>query len=122
MRSSVLERAKRALESGDAETLVDCYSDPCLLQDAPSGDTWTTRDALDSMYRRLLAPPNAFSDVRVFEGDGWGAIEWTWSGVNRRTSVPFRIRGASVVELREERIARETLYYDPRPATGSPSP
>ncbi len=116
MRYPVLERAKRALESGDVEALVGCYTDPCLLHDAPSGETWTTHDALASMYRRLLAPPTVFSDVRVFEGDGWAAIEWTWSGVNRRTSVPFRIRGASVIELGEGRIARETLYYDPMPA------
>ncbi len=72
------------------------------------------------MFCRLLAPPTAFSDIRVLEGDEWAAIEWTWSGVNRHTSAPFRIRGASVIELREERIARETLYYDPRSATGGP--
>ncbi len=116
MKYSVLERAKVALERGDAEALVDCYTDPCFLEDAPSGETWTTHEALAPMYRRLLARPTVFSDVRVLEGDGWAAIEWTWSGVNRRTSVPFRIRGASVIELGEGRIARETLYYDPRPA------
>jgi ketosteroid isomerase-like protein len=116
MRYEVLDQAKRALEGGDADALVACYAEPCVLEDVPSGETWTTHEALASMYRRLLAPPTRFSDVRVYEGDGWAALEWTWSGVNRATSVPFRIRGASVIDLRDGRIARETLFYDPRAA------
>ncbi|HLE46177.1 MAG TPA: nuclear transport factor 2 family protein [Thermoplasmata archaeon] len=116
MRYGVLERAKKALQGGDADVLVDCYADPCLLEDVPSGETWTTHEALTSMYRRLLAPPTRFSEVRVLEGDGWAAIAWTWSGVNRGTNAPFRIRGVSVVEIRDGRIGRETLYYDPRPS------
>jgi len=116
MSSQVLHKAKVALEQLNAEALTACYGEECLFEDTTSAKTIRTKKEVLEMYRRLFTLPSVrFSEVVVWEGSGWAAVEWTWSGRSQVSGTPFRIRGASVIELRGGTIARETLYYDPRP-------
>ncbi len=117
MATHVLERAKTALESLDTEGLVSCYADHFLFEDVSSELQITEKAELKSYFERLFALPNVrFSDTIIYDCDAWAALEWTWSGTVQGSDVGYRIRGASIIELRNGKIARETIYFDPRPA------
>ncbi|NIN96438.1 MAG: hypothetical protein GTO49_15995 [Anaerolineae bacterium] len=114
---SVLARAKAALENLDANKLVACYADDFLFDDVPAKEAIDQRDGLTSYYERLFDLPGVgFSDVVIYQSEQWAALEWTWSGSKQDSEERFKVRGASIIELREGEIRRETLYYDPRPA------
>ena len=115
MKSPYLERAKYALEQLDADAIVSAYEEPFMFEDAPSGGKIIDREDLLAYFKALFALPNvAFSDIRVYETETFAVLEWTWSGTKRSSGEGYQVRGASVIELRNGRIARETIYYDPR--------
>lgn len=115
MKSPSLERAKLALEQLDADAIMAAYKKPFVFEDVPSGETITDTEGLRAYFQALFALPNvAFSDVRIYEAEAFAVLEWTWSGRKRSTGERHQVRGVSVIELRDGRIARETIYYDPR--------
>ena len=115
MTLSALQDAKEGLEALDTEKLLSAYHDTFLFEDPPSDQSLTDRSALKAYFQSLFGIPHtAFRDVRVHEADTFAAIEWTWSGTSRSSGKPYQVRGASVIEVKEGKIARETLYYDPR--------
>jgi len=119
MKSPYLERAKHALQDLDADTIVSVYAEPFLFEDIPSDQKIVNIEDLRAYFQALFALPNvAFSDIKAYESEEFAVLEWTWSGTNRSSGEAYKVRGASVIELRNGRLARETIYYDPRlPAT-----
>jgi steroid delta-isomerase-like uncharacterized protein len=117
MTTSALQVAKEALESLDVDKILSAYAENFLFEDRAAGEAIQDRSALRAYFQKLFTFPGVrFSDIRVFDGDDFAALEWTWSGVKRITGEPFHVRGASVIELYQGKICRETIYYDPRPA------
>lgn len=117
MDANVLENAKGALETLDAKRIVACYADAFVFEDIASNERITDRGKLGLYFERLFSLPGVrFSDVVLLGGEDWAALEWTWSGARRDSEGEYRVRGASIIELRDGRIARETIYYDPSPA------
>ncbi|MFQ5907639.1 MAG: nuclear transport factor 2 family protein [Thermoplasmata archaeon] len=117
MATNVLERTKEALEALDVDVLVSCYAEDFLFEDIPSELRITEKADLKTYYEHLFALPNVkFSDTVIYDGGDWAALEWTWSGNKRDSGAEYQVRGASIIELRDGRIARETIYFDPRPA------
>lgn len=117
MTSPALLHAKQALEQLDAEKIVSAYADPFVFEDVPSAERITDHAGLREYFERLFRLPGvAFHDIRVLPAETFAALEWTWSGTRRSSAGTYRIRGASVIELRGGKIARETIYYDPREA------
>jgi ketosteroid isomerase-like protein len=117
MVTPALQDAKEALESLDRGRILSVYRDTFLFEDPPSGERITERPALEAYFQSLFALPNiAFTDVNVLEAPTFAVIEWTWSGTSRSSGKRYQVKGASVVELKGGKIARETLYYDPRAA------
>jgi len=115
MKLPLLQHAKEALEELSIDKIVAVYDDPFVFEDVPSGETITDSSGLRAYFQALFALPNvAFSDIRIYEADTFAALEWTWSGTKRSSGQAYRVKGASIIELRNGRIARETIYYDPR--------
>lgn len=116
--SIYLQKAEEALVNLHAEQLAACYAEVFLFEDPQDKQRITRKQDLLQYFQRLFALPEvAFTDVRVYEGETWAAIEWTWRG-ERKDGGSFAIRGASVIEHRGDKILRESIYYDPRPALG----
>lgn len=116
MAPSRLRTAVAALEGLDARALAACYADEFLFEDVPGSRRISDREELLEYFGRLFAMPGCrFDNVAVFDSDEWASIEWTWSGRKRVAEGVFTVRGASVLELREGKIRREAIYYDPRP-------
>jgi len=117
MSAKALKDAKEALEGLDVDKILSAYAENAIFEDIPAGLQIMDSTRLRSYFEQLFSLPEvAFSDIRIFDGGDFAAIEWTLAGVKRDTSVPFRVRGASVIELSEGRIARESIYYDSRAA------
>ena len=117
MPAKALKEAKEALEGLDADRIVEVYSNEFLFEDSSSKAHITDRKELREYFQQLFALPGvSFSDIRIFEAESFAALEWTWSGVKGDSGEPYRVKGASVIELREGKISRETIYYDPKPA------
>jgi len=115
MKSPSLERAKIALEQLDADAIVAAYEEPFVFEDVPSGEKITDKEGLRDYFLALFALPNvSFSDVRAYEAEAFAALEWTWSGTKRSTGEGYQVKGCSVIELRNGKIVRETIYYYPR--------
>ena len=117
MSNELLEQAEKALVALDAEALVALYADEFLLEDASSGNRITDKKELRAYYDRLFSMPDVyFSDVSFFHMGKKAAGRWTWGGSSLKTGHEFKIRGASLFELEDDRIKEEVLFYDPRSA------
>lgn len=117
MATSALQEAGQALEELDTEKLLSAYASNFLFEDTAAGLKISDKEELRSYFQGLFSSPGVgFSDIVIHECTTFGAIEWTWSGLRRPTDEPFRVKGASVVEMAQDKIARETIYYDPRSA------
>lgn len=118
MLAEVLGLAEVAIISLDAEALVALYSHDFVFEDTASGETITDKRTLREYFDRLFALPEVrFSDVRFFRCANLGAGEWTWSGKSSQSGQDYSIRGASLFVLVENKIKKETVFYDPRTAT-----
>jgi hypothetical protein len=117
MADSTLLHAQQALERLDTEGIVSAYAEPFVFEDVASAETITDREELPAyFYLQFKLTGVAFHDIRVYAAESFGALEWTWSGTKRFSAGTYAIRGASVIELHRGKIARETIYYDPRDA------
>ena len=113
-----LEAVAAALQALDTDELVGLYADGFVFEDVAAGETITTREGLRRYFDGLFSMPDvAFSGVDFFQCGDRGGGTWEWSGTNQRGQ-RFTVRGASVFEMTEAGIQRETLFYDPRPAFG----
>lgn len=118
MIASFLQSLKMALESLDSDRVLSHYADDVVFMDPAAGDEWAIKgkEELRRYFQRLFSLPEAkFEIASIFECNGRGAAEWIWSGSRPDENRRYRIRGASIVELRDDKIVRETIYYDPRP-------
>lgn len=117
MKADVLQSAKHALESLDTNRLVSLYADDFVFEDTASNEVIISKEELRKYYHHLFALPNVkFSNVSFFHCEDRGAGEWTWSGTKSGSDAEYSIKGASIFELRDGKIRRETIYYAPRSA------
>lgn len=121
MSAVLLKEIERALEAMDIEALVELYDDEFEFEDPAAGLSLTDKSLLRNYFEQLFSIPGVrFHDVTLFgDAPGTAAGEWVWSGMDRAGEHPFDIKGASVFELSEYSIVKETVYYDPRPAVPS---
>jgi len=118
MPANVLQEAKAALEGLNSDKILELYADQFVFEDTPAKLLITDRKKLGEYFQQLFSLPEvSFSDIQIYEADSFAAIEWTWSGVKRTTGEAFRVRGASIIELEGSKVRRESIYYDPRPAS-----
>jgi ketosteroid isomerase-like protein len=117
MTAQCLLDAKKALETLDLTKVASIYAMDFIFEDVPAGQRITDRARLEGYFTRLFSLPGVeFSDICIYDGGTFAALEWTWSGIHRMTGEVYHVRGASVIELRGGKIARESIYYDPSPA------
>ena len=117
MTAKILLDAKRALEDRNTEKIMEIYADKFLFEDTSSMQRITTRTSLRSYFDQLFNLPGVcFSDIGIFEGNNFAAIEWTWNGLNLMSDNIYHVRGVSIMELSEGKVSRESIYYDPKTA------
>lgn len=115
--AELLERAAQALSSCDVDAMMPLYSEDTVFEDVPSAESHRGKAAVRRMFEALFSGPSTrFRIASIRPGEGWGMLEWVWSGRTRRTGTPFEVRGISVLEISGPAVTKETIYYDPAPA------
>jgi steroid delta-isomerase-like uncharacterized protein len=110
---TMVEEWAMALRTRDQEKTMSFYGDDIIWEDAATKDHVTGKPELTSMVIWLFALPDVKWDVTssFVSGDGkWAATEWVWSGTNAGQG--YSITGVSILEIRDGKIVRETIYYD----------
>lgn len=112
--ASIVEAYGAAWSSGDASRVGALYTEDAVREDIPTGTTSNGRSEIEALAAGIFAIDD---DVRLdvtdgFSGDGWAVVEWTFSGERKETGGEVTFRGASVLELENGLIGRETDYYD----------
>ena len=85
-----------------------------MREDVPTGTTSNGRAEIEALAAGLFKTGD---DVRLevtdgFAGETWAVVEWTFSGVRPDTGYELTSRGASVLELENDLISRESDYAD----------
>lgn len=109
-----------AFGSHDIDRLLTYYTDDALLEDvtivesrgiAPARGHRMIREFLVPMFEEM--PDLAFEFVSASSAGDRMVVEWVMTGTRyRHFSGSFSIRGVSVIELAEGKIASERDYYD----------
>jgi ketosteroid isomerase-like protein len=110
---AMMQDWKVALESLDLEKTMSFYADDIVWDDAAAKDLLTTKSEVMEMFRWFYGLTNMRMDVTFYfiSGDGkWATAEWTWSGTEG--ALNYSIKGISILEIRDDKIVRETIYYD----------
>jgi len=112
-----------AWSSGDPGRLLSLFSDDVYYEDVTIGAVSKGKAALREFATGIFG---SFADLkfepksRFVSADGrWGSIEWVFRGRQTKdfpgipaTNRPFEVRGATVVEFRDGKIARNSDYWD----------
>jgi len=119
----LLDQWGPAWSSGDPGKIAALFTDDAQFEDVPFGAVTRGHDELRKFVSGIFA---ALAGVR-FEvtsrfvaADGKsGALEWIFHGRQIKdvpglpaTNTPFHVRGSSVVQFRDGKIARESDYWD----------
>jgi steroid delta-isomerase-like uncharacterized protein len=111
---AILQAYEDAWSSGDAAQVAALYTEAATREDLPTGTNSDGRAAIEAFAAGLFAIDN---DVRLdvtegFVGESWAVAEWTFSGIHQATGGEVTFRGATVLELEDGLISRESDYYD----------
>ncbi|MBN1203600.1 MAG: nuclear transport factor 2 family protein [Myxococcaceae bacterium] len=124
----VYEQWFAAWASGDVPKLVSLVTDDCTWEDVPNG-VHHGKQEVEALARNThKMVPDLHLEIRdVWIGEGWFIAEWQATGTNSGNypGIPasgnrFRMRGASVLVLRDGKIHRYSSYWDTKSMTDKP--
>ena len=110
-----------AWASHNVEKIVSFYTDDCIYEDVASGVVSRGKEELKAFIKTTLA---SFPDLKVeitsfFVAGDWVGSEWVMTGTRTGPSPnsptakkKFSIRGASITELQEGKIKRNSDYWN----------
>ncbi|MCC6559231.1 MAG: nuclear transport factor 2 family protein [Polyangiaceae bacterium] len=116
----VFEAWFAAWSSGDVPRLVSLFSDECTWDDVPNRIHHGKQEVEALARATYTMVPDLELEIRnVSIGEGFFVAEWQATGTNAgdfpgipASGARFRMRGASVIELRDGRIHRYASYWD----------
>ncbi len=112
----ILREAAAALSACNIDAILPLYADDAVFEDVSDGETYRGRAAIRRMFEALFSGSARFRVSRIRIAEGWGVLEWVWSGRTRSSDTPFDVRGVSLLEISGSSVTKETIYYDPAPA------
>ena len=118
----MLEDYFASWNSHDIEGLLSFFTDDCLYEDVSLKRIVRGKAELRALLESVFADIAGFKmEIKsVFSSGSWGASEWTMSGrfvhssdpVLTATGKSFLVRGATIFELSDSKISRNTDYLD----------
>ena len=112
----ILREAAAALAACDVDAIVPLYADDAVFEDVSDGESYRGRAAIRRMFEALFSGSTRFRVSAVRVAEGWGVLEWIWSGRTGSSNTPFDVRGVSILEISGSSVTKETIYYDPAAA------
>lgn len=119
--SRLLEDLAAAWTFHDIEKVLSLCTDDCVYEDVTMGVVNRGKAELQAFAGAVLA---AFPDFKMdltsgFTAGNWACAEWTMSGTHQgdlpgmaATGKSFSLRGASICELQDGKIKRNSDYWD----------
>lgn len=119
--SGVFQDLAAAWTAHDVEKVVSLCTADCVYEDVPMGVVNRNQDEIRAFARGVFG---AFPDFKMeltsqSIAENRGALEWTMSGTHKgdlpgmpATNKSFSLRGASICELRDGKIKRNSDYWD----------
>jgi ketosteroid isomerase-like protein len=106
-----------ALAEGDANAAAALYSPRAVFQDTTStGPAGGAQEAVAWLTKAAAVPHMTMELKSVIAGRGFAVARWVASG-DTSGGVYVGVRGATVFEVRDGKIVRQTIYYS---SEGSP--
>jgi ketosteroid isomerase-like protein len=100
-----------ALSEGDATAAAALYSPQVVFQDTTStGQAGGAQEAVAWLTRAAAVPHMTMELKSVIAGRGFAVARWVASG-DTSNGVYAGVRGATVFEVRDGKIVRQTVYY-----------
>jgi steroid delta-isomerase-like uncharacterized protein len=105
----------------EPERLNGLFADNGIYEDVPAGDTYTGPDEIKDYLRSVFtwAPDFRVNLTFMAVSGETVVVEWTMEGTQTgpidgfpATGNRFSVKGASVIELENGKIRRNTDYYD----------
>jgi hypothetical protein len=99
-----------ALQAKDAAAVAALSAPKIAFMDTAAGAVGSSRGQVQAHYARIFKKPAdlAFTNLRYVFGPGWATLIWL---ADSPTWAPASATGATMLEIREGKIGRETLYY-----------
>lgn len=120
--AGVVQEYLAAWNAHDSEALLALFADDCVYEDVALGRLEHGKERVGSLIKSVFADLADFRmDVTSAFGAGdWGATEWTMTGTFVHSTVPglaatgrsFSVRGATILQLRDGKIRRNSDYLD----------
>jgi steroid delta-isomerase-like uncharacterized protein len=119
--SEVLDDLAAAWTAHDIDRVLSLCADDCVYEDVTMAAVNRGKGELKAFAGAVLA---AFPDFKMkltsgFTAGTWAGAEWTISGTHKgdlpgmpATGKTFIVRGASICELEEGKIKRNSDYWD----------
>jgi len=106
----IAEGLAAAWSSGDVEKIASFFTDDCIFEDVCAGAVCRGQEELKARARVIFARvPDLKLELKSLFGAGdWVGCEWIETGTQKGKR--FSLQGASIVELHESKIKRESIY------------
>ena len=106
-----------AWNAHDSEALLSLFANDCVYEDVALGRIEQGKERVRSLVQSVFAD---LEDFRMEAKSAFGATEWTMTGTFVHSSVPgltatgrsFAVRGATILQLRDGKIHRNSDYLD----------
>jgi ketosteroid isomerase-like protein len=106
----VVLRYAAAVQTKDAAAVAALSAPKVAFVDTASSTVGSEPDEVRAHYAAIFTKPGdlAFTNLRYAFGRGWAAVIWTAAS----QSFAAAADGVTMLEIRDGKIARETLYYN----------
>jgi len=111
-----------AWNSHDADKTISFYANDCVLEDNGMGGVSHGKKEMVAFCKSVFTD---FPDMRIrskllCKTGNRVALEWTMTGTHAHSSIPaikateksISAKGASIIEIHDGKIKRETFYYN----------
>ncbi len=120
--TSLVKEYLAAWNAHDSEALVSLFTDDCVYEDVALNRLEQGRERVRTLVQSVFVDLADFKmeAISTFGVGDWAATEWTMTGAFVHSSVPgleptgkrFSVRGATVLQLRDGKIVRNSDYID----------
>jgi steroid delta-isomerase-like uncharacterized protein len=119
--ANLLKENMIAANSRNMEKLLSLFTDECVYEDVALGKVNHGKEELKAFFTSMWvwSPDVKIEEKSIFTAGDWGAAEWVMSGTHTgdlpemsATGKNFSIRGASIIQLRDGKVSRQSDYWN----------
>lgn len=115
--AAIAEKWIAAWNSRSPDKMIPLFTDDIFYEDVAFGEVSHGAAELRKFFASEFegVPDLELKLVGASVHNGHGTVEWVFSGTDRgiyKTGKKFRVRGVSVIDLRDGKISRNLDFYD----------